>query len=507
MFADLLNGFSTALAPTYLLMCVAGVLLGQIVGALPGIGPSSAIALLLPLTYGSDPVGALILFAGLYCGTQYGGTLTSVLVNVPGEASSVMTALDGHQMALQGRAGSALGIAALGSFIAGTLSTAGLMLLAPPLAKMALAFGPPEYFALVILGLTSLAAVNDSVAKGLAMAAAGLLLATIGIDQQSGVPRFTFGQLWLLDGVEFTIIAIAMFGVGEVLASCANSADAKVIEVKSVFPTRADWQASRMPILRGTAIGFIVGVLPAAGATIASFISYIVEKKLARDPSRFGKGAIEGVAGPEAANNAAVSGNLVPMFALGVPGSGTTAIMLGALIMFGLRPGPQLFTQNATLVWGTIASLYIANVLLLVLNMPLAGLFAKLLRVSYQWLYAPILALCVLGAFANKNNLQDCWLLVLFGAAGWMFKRYRWPLAPLVLGLVLGPILENSLRQSLALSHGGLAIFVLRPISLGLLVVAALTCFGPALYRMGRRLLGRPATAAPLPEAADTTAR
>ena len=380
-FFELMNGFASALTPTHLAMCFAGVALGQIVGVLPGIGPSAAIALLLPLTYGSSPTAAIIMFAGIYYGAQYGGTLTSVLISVPGEASTVMTSIDGHQMALQGRGGVALGIAAIGSFIAGTLGTLGLMLLAPPLARGALAFGPPEYFALVVLGLTALAAVGSSLSKGLATGVLGLVLGTIGIDPQTGVSRFDFGFVWLLDGIEFIVLTVALFGVGEVLATCTMGTVRPVVEVKGMLPTREDWRASRMPILRGSFIGFVVGVLPATGATIASFVAYIVEKKLARDPSRFGHGAIEGVAGPEASNNAAAAGAMVPMLALGVPGSGTTAVILGALIMFGLRPGPEMFEKNSELVWAVIASMYIGNVLLLLMNLPLAGLFAKLLKV------------------------------------------------------------------------------------------------------------------------------
>jgi len=383
-FFELMNGFASALTPTHLAMCFAGVALGQIVGVLPGIGPSAAIALLLPLTYGSSPTAAIIMFAGIYYGAQYGGTLTSVLISVPGEASTVMTSIDGHQMALQGRGGVALGIAAIGSFIAGTLGTLGLMLLAPPLARGALAFGPPEYFALVVLGLTALAAVGSSLSKGLATGVLGLVLGTIGIDPQTGVSRFDFGFVWLLDGIEFIVLTVALFGVGEVLATCTMGTVRPVVEVKGMLPTREDWRASRMPILRGSFIGFVVGVLPATGATIASFVAYIVEKKLARDPSRFGHGAIEGVAGPEASNNAAAAGAMVPMLALGVPGSGTTAVILGALIMFGLRPGPEMFEKNSELVWAVIASMYIGNVLLLLMNLPLAGLFAKLLKVPYH---------------------------------------------------------------------------------------------------------------------------
>jgi putative tricarboxylic transport membrane protein len=484
--AQLASGFAAALTLKHLAMCFLGVLMGQMVGVLPGIGPAAAIALLLPLTFGADPTGAIILFAGIYYGSQYGGTLTSVLVSVPGESSTVMTSIDGYQLALQGRAGPALGIAAIGSFIAGTLGTIGLMLLAPALARAALAFGPPEYFALVVLGLTALAAVGSSVLKGLVTGVAGLLLGTIGIDPQNGIARFDFGQTWLLDGVEFIVLTVALFGVGEIVASCVLGVMRPVAEVKNALPTRADWRACRAPILRGTGIGFLIGVLPAAGATIASFIAYIVEKKVAKDPSRFGKGAIEGVAGPESANNAAAAGAMVPMLSLGVPGSGTTAIILGALIMFGIRPGPELFAKNADLVWAVIASMYIGNLILLVLNLPLAGVFARLLRIPYRWLYPPILALCIAGVYSQANSVEDCWLLVGFGALGWMMKRHDWPAAPMVLGLVLGPLFETALRQSLTLSHGSGAIFVTRPLSALLLALALLAVTAPFWTRLLR---------------------
>jgi putative tricarboxylic transport membrane protein len=483
---DLAAGFAGALTPWNLLMCFAGVFAGQLVGALPGIGPSSAIALLLPLTFGASPTSAIILFAGIYYGAQYGGTLTSVLISVPGEPSSVMTSIDGYQMALKGKAGVALGIAAIGSFIAGTIATVGLMLLAPPLARAALAFGPPEYFALVVLGLTALAAVGGSVLKGLATGVFGLLVSTVGIDQQSGVARFAFDKVWLLDGVGFIVLTVALFGVGEVLSSVGKATPAPVTVVNDVLPSREEWRASRMPILRGSIIGFLVGVLPATGATIASFLAYIVEKKVAKDPSRFGKGAIEGVAGPEASNNAAAAGAMVPMLALGVPGSGTTAIILGALIMFGVRPGPELFDKNAALVWTVIASMYIGNVILLIMNLPLARLFAQLLRVSYSWLYPPILALCVAGVYSQANSIEDVWMLVGFGALGFLMMRHGWPAAPLILGLVLGTIFENSLRQSLTLSHGGIEIFFTRPISAFLLACAALAVLAPLLIRLTR---------------------
>ena len=488
--ASLLNGFAAALTPTHIALCFVGVLLGQIVGVLPGIGPAAAIALLLPITFGMDATGAIIMFAGIYYGSQYGGTLTSVLISVPGESSTVMTAIDGYQMALQGRAGVALGIAAIGSFIAGTIGTIGLILVAPPLAKMALAFGPPEYFALVLLGLMALAAVGGSLMKGLTAGVAGLALGTMGIDPQVGVPRYDFGQIWLLDGLEFIVLTVALFGLGEVLGGCNAGVARHVAKVTNVLPSRAEWRQSRMPILRGSVIGFIIGVLPATGATIASFVAYIVEKKLAKDPSRFGKGAIEGVAGPEASNNAAAAGAMVPMLSLGVPGSGTTAVILGALIMFGVRPGPEMFTTNADLVWALIASMLIGNLLLLIMNLPLAGFFAKLLMVPYSWLYPPILALCIAGVYSQSNSVEDAWLLVGFGALGWLMKRYDWPMPPMILGLVLSPLFETSLRQSLTLSLGDPMIFVARPLSAALLACAALALVVPIGMVLWRKLRG-----------------
>ncbi|HVE48424.1 MAG TPA: tripartite tricarboxylate transporter permease [Casimicrobiaceae bacterium] len=485
----LAQGFVVLLQLKYVGFCLAGVVVGQVIGALPGIGPGAAIAILLPLTFGGDATGSLIMFAGIYYGAQYGGTLTSVLVSIPGESSTVMTSLDGYQMARQGRAGAALGIAAIGSFIAGTLGTLGLTLLAPALAAVALLFGPPEYFALVLVGLTALALVGGDLRKGLMMGLVGLMIATIGVDPQVGNTRFMFGQLWLLDGIDFLVMAVALFGVGEVLASVEQGLEPPKVEVtiRNVMPTLLDWVASRWAILRGTAIGFLIGVLPGAGATIASFIAYAVEKKVSKHPEKFGTGVIEGVAAPESANNAAATGAMVPMFALGIPGSGTTAIMLGALIMFGLHPGPQLFAKNPDLVWGVIASMYVGNVVLLALNLPLASFFAKLLRVRYALLYPVILALCIAGVYSQSNSADDLWVMSGFGIVGYLMKKFDFPIAPLVLGLVLEPMLETSLRQSMTLSHGSLAIFVTRPISATLLVLTLLILIAPLFARLLRR--------------------
>jgi len=487
VLANLAHGFAIAFTPTNLLFCFLGVLLGQAIGALPGIGPSAGIAILMPLTFGGDPIAAVIMFAGIYYGAQYGGTITSVLVSIPGESSTVMTSIDGYQMARNGRAGAALGIAAIGSFIAGTLGTVGLMLAAPALARAALFFGPPEYFALVVMGLAALATVSGSVLKGLITGVVGLLIATIGVDPQMGDQRFTFDQIWLLDGIEFLVLAVAVFGVGQVLATLAQKIPPPITtSIRNVWPTAEDFRTCRLPILRGSIIGYLIGVLPGAGATIASFISYAVEKKVSKSPERFGNGAIEAVAAPEAANNAASAGAMVPMLALGIPGSGTTAVMLGALIMFGLRPGPQLFQQHADLVWAIIASMYIGNVILLILNLPLAPLFAVLLRVPYAVLYPVILALCIVGVYSQSNSIDDLWVMVVFGVLGYFMKQYDFPAAPLILGLVLEPLFENALRQSLTLSHGSLAIFVTRPVSATLLVITAAFIFAPYILRLVR---------------------
>lgn len=485
------KGFGIALSGKYLLFCLAGVLIGQVIGALPGIGPSAGIALLMPLTFGGDPIGSTIMFAGIYYGAQYGGTLTSVLVRIPGESSSVMTSLDGYELAQQGRAGPTLGIAAVASFVAGTLAVVGLMLAAPALASLALLFGPPEYFALVLVGLSALAIVGGSVLKGLIMGVLGLLIATIGVDPQVGNPRFTFGQVWLLDGVEFLVLAVAFFGVGEVLAQADMDESRHPIPrltLRYAYPSWADWKRCQSPTMRGGIIGFLIGILPGAGATIASFIAYAVEKKISRTPERFGKGQIEAVAAPEAANNAAATGAMVPMFALGIPGSNTTAVMLGALIMFGLRPGPALFDQNPDFIWSVMASMYVGNAMLLILNLPLVGLFAHLLRTPYAVMYPVILALCVVGVYSQSNSLDDVVLMVLFGAMGYFMKRYDYPAAPLVLGLVLEPLFENALRQSMTLSQGAFAPLILRPLTFALLAVAVAITIAPFAGWAWRRM-------------------
>ena len=460
------------------------------IGILPGIGPAAGIALLLPVTFGMPPVSALIMLAGIYYGSMYGGTLTSVLINTPGESASVMTTLDGYQLAMQGRAGAALGIAAIGSFIAGSLGVVALMLVAPPLADLAVLFGPTEYFALAVLGLITLSGMSDtSVRKALIMAVAGLALSTVGLDPIRGERRFTFGILELSDGVEFLPVAVGLFGIAEVFTNIAKPMRLDPIraQLSGLIPTWHDWVVSRGAILRGGLIGFVVGVLPGAGATIASFIAYGVEKRVSRHPERFGHGAIEGVAAPESANNAATAGSMVPLLTLGIPGSATTAVLLGAFILYGIRPGPLLLSDRPDIFWGLVASMYVGNIMLLVLNLPGAPLFASVLRLPYPAIAAGIIGISLAGTYSLQNNLFDVWVALLFGVLGFAMKRFDYPAAPLVLGLVLGPLLEISLRQALTISHGSLAIFATRPTTAALLALALVVVLGPVLYGRFRR--------------------
>jgi putative tricarboxylic transport membrane protein len=485
-------GFQIALLPGNLLYCLIGVTVGTVVGILPGIGTTAAVSILLPLTFRMDPTSGIIMLAGIYYGTKYGGSTTSILVNTPGESSSVVTCIDGYQMALQGRAGPALGIAAIASFVAGTLGLVGLVLLGPLLTKVALSFGPPEYFALMVMGLTTVAFLaGRSMTKTLLMAVTGLLLATVGFDIFSGSLRFTFGQSELADGISFITVATGLFAVGEVLANIgAQSSQGRMFRAPSrlreLLPSWQDLRDCRGAFVRGTVIGFLIGVLPGAGSSISSFISYGIEKKYSRRPERFGQGAIEGVAGPEGANNADTAGAMVPMLSLGLPGSGGTAVLLGALILYGIQPGPLLFKEQPRLVWGLIASMYVGNLMLLVLNLPLAPLFATLLRLPYRYLYPLILGFCAVGVYSVRQSLADLWLLSFFGLLGYFFRLYDFPPAPMVLGLVLGPLIERALRQSLVLSQGDLTIFFTRPIAASLMLITAVMLAAP-LFARGRR--------------------
>ena len=477
IFASLIQGFQTILTPYNLWMATVGCFFGTIVGILPGLGPSATIAILLPLTFGMNATSAMIMMTSIYYGSKYGGSTTTILVNVPGEGSSVVTAFDGYAMARQGRGGAALGISAIGSFVAGILGTFGLIFLCVPLAIFSLRFGPAEYFSLIVMGMLTIIFVGGkSIVKSLISAVIGLALGTIGADVVQGAPRFVYGIPQLIDGIDFVTVVMGLFGIGEVLVSAEEHMKMKTVNVKfkELWPTIKDVLDSKWAILRGTVIGFFVGVLPGAGATIASFISYGIEKGVAKDPSRFGKGAIEGVAGPEAANNSACSGAMVPLLALGIPGSGATAVMLGALMLYGLRPGPMLFTTNPDFVWAIIASMFIGNIILLIMNLPMVPVFAMSLRLPYHYLYPGILLVCIVGAFSVNNSVYDIWVMWIFGIIGYFMKKYDIPAAPLVIALVLGPMLEYNLYRALALSLGDASTFFTRPISATLMAITAI---------------------------------
>ncbi len=488
--ASLADGFRVALSPVNLGFGLVGVVLGTAVGVLPGLGPSAAISLLLPMTFGLDPTSAFIMFGGIYYGSMYGGSTTSILVNTPGDAAAAVTTIDGHAMARRGRAGAALTTAALGSFVAGTFATAMLMLVAPMFVSLALRFGPPEYFALMLLALTSVGALaGRSVARTSLGTFIGLGLATIGIDLQTGTTRFTFGVPELVGGIDVVLGAIGLFAIGEVLwaASCRPEDQAAVQPVTGgLLMTREEWRRSVPAWLRGALVGFGVGVLPGAGGTLATFLSYGVERGLSKRKAEFGRGAIEGVAGPEAANNASAGGAMVPLLGLGVPGSGTTAVMLAAFQLYGLTPGPLLFDEHPDLVWGLIASLYIANALLLVLNLPLVGLWVRLLRMPRALLLGAVVLFATLGAFSLNGSLGDVMIVYALGVLALVLRRADIPLAPVLLGLVLGPLLEQALRRSLAISSGDLTVFVTRPLALALLMSAAIAAALPLIARVRR---------------------
>lgn len=487
ILSNLALGFSVALAPINLVFVTIGVILGTLIGALPGIGPVAGLSILIPLAFGMDPIAAMILMCGVYYGCMYGGTITSVLLNVPGESSSLMTCLDGYQMAQQGRAGPALTIAAIGSFVAGTFSVVMLTVLAPPLAEAALSFGPPEYFALMILGLSAITGLTGrSRAKGYAMAMIGLAMATIGLDPIGGVPRFSLGNLELMDGIGFLPIAVGMFGLGTVMAMVDSPTDIQIMKttLREMIITRQDLKESAMPIVRGSIIGFGIGILPGAGATISTFLAYATEKRLSKTPEKFGTGTIAGVASPEAANNASTGGAMIPLLTLGIPGSGTTAVLLGVLTLFNLQPGPLLFTKNPDFVWGLIASMYIGNVMLLVLNIAFVPAFVAVLKIPYRIL-APLIAIfCLVGVYSVNNSVLDLWLMFAFGIIGYVANKMAYPLAPLVLGLVLGGYMEVSLRQSLKMSQGDLSTFFTRPLCAVILAIAAVIILWPILSKL-----------------------
>ncbi len=475
----LLDGFAVALTPQNLVWVFIGVLAGTLVGVLPGLGPPATIAILLPLTVNLPPATGLIMMAGIYYGAKYGGSTTSILLNIPGESASVVTCLDGYEMAKQGRAGAALGMAAIASFVAGTVGVIGLSFLAPVVARWALGFGPPEFFALMLLGLTSVVFLaGNSVIKGFLSAATGLLLATVGVDIISGGSRFTFGQVELLDGIEFIALSIGVFALGEVMVNVEQRAGAELFQVprklRELLPTAQDIKDSRFALVQGSVIGFLLGVLPGAGSTVASFISYTIEKRFSKHPERFGKGAVEGVAAPEGANNSETGGAMIPLLTLGIPGSGTTAIMLGALILYGLQPGPLLFTDHPEVVWPIIASMYIGNVALLVLNLPLVPVFASILRLPYYVLYPAIVVVSIVGVYSVENSMFHVWQLLAFGLLGYVMRKVDMPAPPLVLAFVLGPLAERALRQSMVMSQNSLSIFWTRPVTIVLLASVAL---------------------------------
>jgi putative tricarboxylic transport membrane protein len=486
-FLALLNGFSVALEPSKLLFCLVGVFLGTAVGVLPGIGPALTVALLLPVTFKLDPAGSLIMFAGIYYGGMYGGSTTAILLNAPGESASMATALEGSKMAKAGRGGPALATAAIGSFVAGLIATIGLTFLAPWLVEVAIKFGPWDYFALMIVAFVTVSATfGDSPLRGLTSLFIGITLGLVGIDKLTGQARLTFGVPELLNGIEVTTLAVGLFAVGEALfvASKRFRDPEEIVPIKgSLWMSKQDWKRSWAPWLRGTAFGFPIGALPAGGAEVPTFLSYSTEKKLCKYPDEFGKGAIEGVAGPEAANNAAAAGVLVPLLTLGLPTSATAAIMLAGFQQYGLNPGPLLFAEKPDLVWGLIASLFIANVMLVILNLPLIGLWVKLLAVPQPWLYAGILVFATMGTLAVNASPVELGLLFLFGYLGYLMRRYDYPVAPMVVGLILGPMAEAQLRRALQISLGDPMILLENPISATLLTLAFIALVAPFVMK------------------------
>ncbi len=486
-------GFSVALTGANLTYCFLGVLIGTLVGVLPGLGPAATISLLLPGTFHLNSTSAIIMLAGVYYGAMYGGSTTSILVNIPGEAASVVTCLDGYRMAQQGRGGPALGIAAFGSFIAGTIAVLGLAIAAPPLAKFAVGFGPPEYFSLIFLAfslVTYLA--SGSILKAIMMIALGVFLGSVGTDFITGDPRFSYGSLTLSDGIGLVPVVMGLFGIAEVLENIEKEDEkGRVLQArfKSLFPTLQDWKESLGPIFRGTILGFFLGLLPGGGSIIASFASYAVEKRISRQPERFGKGAIQGVAGPESANNSAATSNFVPLMTLGIPANVVMALVLGALMIHGVRPGPFLMKENPGLFWGVITSMYVGNIMLLLLNLPLIGLWVRILSIPYRVLFPLILLFCLIGVYSLDSNIWEIILMTIFGIVGYLLRKLQYEAAPLIFALVLSPILENSLRQALLMSEGSFEIFFIRPISAILLITGILLFIMPILPLFKRKNL------------------
>jgi putative tricarboxylic transport membrane protein len=475
LFENLALGFSVALTPQNLLLCFTGCLVGTLIGVLPGVGPIATIAMLLPITYGADPAGALIMLAGIYYGAQYGGSTSAILVNIPGEATAVVTTLDGHQMARNGRAGAALGIAAIGSFIAGTITTVVIAAVGAPLTRLGMLFGAAEYFALMVTGLVfAVVLARGSVLRAIAMIVLGLLLSTVGTDINTGQERLTFGIPALVDRIDFAVLAMGLFGIAELLRSLENPEARDVVKgaIGGVLPTMAEIRQALKPIFRGIGLGTVLGALPGNGAVLAPFASYALEKKTAKDPSRFGRGAIEGVAGPEAANNAGAQAAFIPLLTLGIPPNAVMALMVGAMTIHGIVPGPQVMTRNPDLFWGMIASMWIGNLALLVINLPLVGLWVKLLKVPYRLMFPAILIFCCIGIYSVNNQPADVILTAFFGLCGYLLLKLGFELAPLLLGFVLGGLIEDTFRRAMDLSHGSLMTFVERPIAAGLLLLA-----------------------------------
>ncbi len=490
---ELLNnlglGLSTAFTAANLLYCLVGVFLGTLIGVLPGLGPTATIAMLLPITFNLPPVSSLIMLAGIYYGSQYGGSTTSILVNVPGEAASVVTALDGYQMARNGRAGVALATSAIGSFFAGTVATVILALFAPPLAEIALKFGAAEFFSLMVLGLlASMVLARGSLLHAGGMVVLGLLLGMIGSDVNTGTQRYTFDILQLADGIGFVVVAMGMFGIAEIVRNLENEEDRSLLvsKVTSLMPTKEDWKRMVAPILRGTAIGSVLGILPGSGSILGSFAAYAIEKKVSKNSAEFGKGAIEGVAAPEAANNAGAQTSFIPMLTLGIPSNPVMALMIGAMIIQGIQPGPSVITEQPALFWGIIVSMWIGNFFLVVLNLPLVGMWVKLVSVPYQYLFPAILVFCGIGVFSLNNTEFDVYLMALFGVIGYIFVKLDCEPAPMLLAFILGPMMEEYLRRALLLSRGDPTVLVTRPISATLLalgVAAVVAASLPAIYK------------------------
>ncbi|HEY7657104.1 MAG TPA: tripartite tricarboxylate transporter permease [Burkholderiales bacterium] len=480
MFNNLIFGFTVALSLQNLAYCFLGVFVGTLIGVLPGIGPLVTIAMLLPLTFNLPPVPALIMLAGIYYGSQYGGSTTAILVNLPGETASVVTCLDGYQMARQGRAGPALAIAAVASFFAGCVGTLLIALFGPPLAEWALKFGAPEYFSLMLMGLVSAAVLaHGDMVKSLAMVVLGLLIGIVGTDVNSGMARYSFGVPELTDGIGFSVVAVGLFAVAEIVSNLESKDQREVFtsKIKNLMPTLEDLKRSAGPIMRGTAIGAFFGALPGTGPSISAFSTYMVEKKVAKDSSRFGKGAIEGVAGPEASNNAAAQTAFIPTLTLGIPGSATMALMLGALTIQGIAPGPQVMTSKPDLFWGLIASMWIGNALLVVMNLPLVGLWVQLLKIPYRWLFPCIIMFCAVGNYSLNNSPVDVYMCALLGVLGYTLAKLECEPAPLILGYVLGPLMEENLRRALLISRGDPTVFFTRPISLSFMILTAFIMF------------------------------